>query len=1626
MFNRIKRLRIVAISAIGIAIAFAMQSGASADITPSGYLGAIQSLSTGTTNTYDPNNPTVPLPILVGDTVYVYGDITYNRAGLAPVESDFLLTSIPSAIFTFVGVASTQNDCHADANGNPPSLPQTAPGVGSGLVAPVFCWTSSNFEGGDNDITLKFNGNTSFATRTATTTITLNTLNRPTPKVVISTVTLNDEEATDPAPAATPTPSPTESASPSASPTDSAPLPAPTYSDSPSPTPYASSSPTATPMPNPTSTSGSSSANAFAHKGDLVQIKATVSFNGGTQAPTGHVFFYEQDPTKNNLGTAIVDKDLVTYGCELTNADDANVTNFCTITVNASDLHYFTSNAIGSHGLVGVYVGTHLTDIPDPYLIDPTLPTPVVYSYSSTAKLHGGADPDDPTPGTGYTSPVSFLDNSHFDISQQIKFDSMSGDTTLGDKNFTGAVSAYNSSVDLFEQGNTFLINIYRGWAHVSVAQYPSEETQYGQEVLFNVQIAGNSGIDPVVTAGSLGVRLTDPTGVMAPIYLYCDETTATTDNFNVSNCLITTVLLHPINYYDVDAFYMGDAEYMPTTYRGYSADFPGASVSIGNFLANYFYAPVDSSSTNRDTRDSQYLTDANNLAWQVFADNDCLLTAGVNGEVPPVCVTENTYAFYNFFNDPDDYPVPTIVRGIISADPAIDITTDEESTYYGEDAGFTITVKNPYSDNPGLDAPNGTVYLTSDLGDWQLDCAQVSQENPVTTYHCSDPLLLGGDHEIYVHFVSADVNYNSSDTVTSVGGNPTDLGYLPYTVNPFEPTITIFANPETTEYGQTVTFTVTVVGTANDGVLPPTGTVVLKSEEQSDWEAPTCVLISSTEYNPVAYSSTYTCQGSDETLISLTHNITAEFTSDDANYADGLSTDTPYTVDPTTPTMVLTADQATTNYGEMATFTVELTNPNSSNTVLIYPEGDVTLTTDFPGQEDWLATCELTSSSELFVTSVYTCESPLLLAGTHTLTAHFDTTDDNYNSTETTMSYTVGAYTPEVLLTLSTEENDYGYEVTFTVTVTGTDNDGVLPPVGTVTLSSSEQPDWEAPACEQIPNADGSLSSTYTCFAASLTLLGGDHGITASFTSADDNYTDAESEASAYTVNPVLPNMTGQNPDSTHYGDNATFYVTLVHPDAVDGLVAPTGEVTLESDWQTDWLGLCVLDETVGTVTQVIYKCDSTTLLAGDHVLTATYEGDTNYATNALVLETFTVQKTDPTITITADPESTKYGEEAHFTVELTNPFSTENIESPTGDVWLTTNNDDQNASGEWQLACTLESSSDGSSTYDCLTPSLLANVNPHTLTVHYAGDDNYTSTDESSNREIDPKALTTLDYLVEPYTPEVTITQSEETTEYGDVVTFTVTVVGTGNEGVETPVGTVVLTTSQQDGWQLSCDTATNADDAALTTYTCSADAASLIAAEHVITATFTTEEGTYLGYNYTNSTGEITHEVVQKTPAIDFTTSDPMHYGETTTFTVVLSGTGNADSSDTGSVVLAPIGGELTITSDDQEDWSSTCVLDAGVLTGSQAQYTCTTTTLFASSLFADGVHHLTASYAGDDNYTSVESTNTQQILKTDLEITITSDPDSTGVGNGRGFEAMSGPSARRYGASIRVTF
>ena len=1585
MFNRIKFLRVIAISVVGIGIAFAMQTSSSAEPTRN-----LSGVSSNYGNSGD---------IYVGDDVYFYVTVAYLY-GDVPQQSQFNIYD-----GTTIGSPQSLNEVPVTITNPADCVPPNGvlvPRPAAGVVIPTktYCWKTHDLIGGLRSVHVNFSGNNTYLPAPSVFSI---FVSKPTPTVEISTVTNNAEENAEPTP--------------SASPSDSlAPVPS-----LPSPTPTSSSSPTPVAMPDPTSSAipvPTKSANAYANKGDTVDITATVYWNhSGTTVPSGKVYFYQQDPdypdagpgNPNSGGGMPIHSVTGEYGCDLSNTTAPSNINgptltlntiSCTITVNASDLNNVAGDlntAIGTHGLVAVYVG----DLP---VRVPNHPTENSH-YDLMTSLHGICGE------TCTTDPASYMTNAHFGADDRLLFETISGDDTLGDSNFTGAVSGYGNippdSTDAFSQGATFLLNIYRGWAHVSVSQSPSESTEYGEEVTFNLQVAGSASIgsEPTITSGSLGVKLTEINANAPPIYLYCDADSATTTPGSYfSTCSISTVLLHPIKDYLVDAFYMGDSNYQPTTYLGLYGpnNQRPAPADLADYLTNYFYVPSNPEDVNPDTVDTQDLTIANNDAWDnLFVGNDQV-------------------AQYNFFNDADDYPDPQIVRSIVSAEPAIDITPDSasETLHYGEVAGFTVTISNPNSDNTSLDYPDGTVSLSSDFGDWSVDCEVVTRENAVSTYHCSSPLLLAGDHEIYVHFDSNDDNYTSSDSVTTVDGVDAANDYLEYTVEPYEPTVTIFTNPDTTEYGQTVTFTVTVVGTENDLVLPPVGTVVLSSEEQPEWVAPTCVLQESNvnDYNQAPYSATYTCQGADETLLANTHTITAEFTPEDsavgANYVDASGT-VEYTVEATTPTITVNSEEITTKYGEDAHFTVEISNPNSDNTVLDFPEGDVTLTTDFSDQPDgWSATCQIDEAATEAtgtVTSVYNCESHTLFAGDHTLTVHFDSTNENYSSTTQEFSYTVEPYEPVVTVTSDTATNYYGDPVTFTVTVVGDDNLDVLPPSGTVILKSSEQPDWEGPTCEYVTSTDINLlatSSTYTCQGTDATLLGDIHQITAEFTPDDspegNNYTEASSEELTYTVDPVEPLMSVEPSDSTHYGETATFYITVEHPDPVDGLVKPTEGLTLTSDLQTGEIGSCVIDESAGDATQTIYKCDSTELIAGTHQLTASYEGDDNYQAKSLLLDPFVVQLTDPEITISQDTEESKYGEEVSFTVEVTNPYSTEDILDPSGRVWLTTNNEDQNAEFPWELECTLESGSDvpttdGSSTYNCETPLLLANIDPHTLTVNYAGDSNYSS---SADSLLEP---TTTELQVDPYTPEVTLTQSESSTEYGDIVTFTVTVAGTDNEGVQAPEGTVTITaTDQPEDWQIVCENGTSE----ASTFTCSVDAATLLAGEHEITATFTPNDSV-LGYNYAEETDDITHEVELKTPGIGFEAGDPIHYGETATFTVTLSGTTEADSPESGSVVLAPIGGELTITSDDQEDWSAPCTLNEGALSGSQAQYTCTSTTLLASNDYTNSEHHLVATYEGDDNYTSVEDTAVQTILKTDLVITLEADQDSTEYGQEAGF-------------------
>ncbi len=1406
MFNRIKLLRVLTTVVFSIATLASMQTNAYA-------VNAFTSMETGI------NNPSFN-PIYVGEKVFVWTRVVFpssTPSGDIPVQANFTLTdeinhlpATPTPTFNAIGEVATDAACS-------PSALLVAPINNAGPnTVKVFCWWVDNLPGGDNNITATYDASpasTFFPVRFSQATV---TINKPTPTVVVSTVTHQYDESRDPSPSASPSPSdsptPVSSVSPSALPSPDASSP----SSQPTPGQY--------PNPNPSSAANSTNnVNAYANKGDTVDIYATVYWDHTDAAftPNGYVYFYQQDPNYTNSmsgpntggGLPIQDR-YGKYGCNLADADlTPNNINTppgnsatCHITVNASDLFDISiapGAAIGTHGLVAVYVGNLTTNIP---VASGTKDPASEYGYDAGIQLHGVCGGDCDTWGNSY------LDNSHFGTADRLLFETISGDNTLGDTNFTGAVSGYGNLNDSFSRGDTFLINIYRGWAHVYTTVSPVEPTQYGETVTFFVEVVGDTAVGNSVTPADggrgLGVKLTDQANPNAPpIYLYCatedivDTSPYAAPDTNPvgSGCEITTELLHPFDQYIVDAFYLGNADYQPTTYRGYdesnplySQYDPYSAISLGDYLSNYFFSPEDSSLINRDTT-NQSDTDANWASWSGMY--------GFSG-----------VSTYNFFNDINDYVLTT--HEITKADPVVEITSiDPTPSEYGQDVTFTVTVTNPHSTNTLLDFPTGGVTLTTDDADqedWTAECTWVD---------------------------------NSVDAVTA----------------------------------------------------------------------------------------NYTCHSA-TLLANEEHTITATYEGD-SNYNEATTTAT-HTVNKVDPVVEISADPETTAYGEMAKFTVVLSNPYDESD-LEAPTGVVTLTTDDPDQTDWVAECTFESNDADAAT--YTCETPTLFEGTHTLNVHY-VGDDNYLSNEaTTMQYIVTKYEPEVTVESNPESTLYGEDVTFTVHVSGTDNEGVLPPAGTVVLTSSEQPDWVL-ECSFV----GTDASTYTCSGLSPTLLSDNHDIIATFTPEEsifgDNYSSAEGEM-AYSVDLVTPiiDFTADQ-DSTVYGQDATFTVILTNPLDPDGLVPPTGEVTLTSDIQEDWDAECTVES--NNRAQTTYTCLSATLLQGVHTLTASYGGDDNYGvTDATII--YTVNHVDPVVEITSDPESTKYGEEVTFTIVISNPYSAEDLVAPTGDVTLSSD------LGDWTATCTFESSEGSESTYECTSPTLLAG--DHSIYVHYVGDENY-----------NPSDLTYLEYTVEAYTPEVTITTDVESTQYGDEVTFTVTLEGTGNEGVLPPTGTVVLTSSEQEEWTLECGNVTTDGS----TYTCSGISATLLANSHDITATFTTDDT-----NYTDAEGDLTYEVTKQDPymTMEATPADNNTYGTNTTFTITLSGTDKVDSPETGAEVLAPTG-DVTLTDSVDPEWIVECspVAGLGVLGG--VTYTCSGT----SPTLSVGTHAITASYEGDDNY------------------------------------------------------
>ena len=357
------------------------------------------------------------------------------------------------------------------------------------------------------------------------------------------------------------------------------------------------------------------------------------------------------------------------------------------------------------------------------------------------------------------------------------------------------------------------------------------------------------------------------------------------------------------------------------------------------------------------------------------------------------------------------------------------------------------------------------------------------------------------------------------------------------------------------------------------------------------------------------------------------------------------------------------------------------------------------------------------------------------LSVGNHNITATF-TADANSNyasaSTAAPLVQTVKTGPSGIALTSSPNPSTFGANVSFTATLAST-------ATGNVTFY------------------DTTTSTTLGTVAASSgtavlppisTLTVGTHNVVAQYAgdtsfSAANSANDAQVVNKAGTTSDVL--TSSLNPAT--YGATVTFTATLP--------ANATGTVTFLD-------GATPLSP-VSTISGGVATYQISNLAVGPHSITASYAGDSNYAstTSNTVTETIT-QKTGDAITLSSSANPANFGASVVFTVKLTT--------DATGTVTF--------FDGATQLGASPSTISGGVATYTTSTLSVLT----HPITAKYSGDSNYsTVTSTILSEEIDPVSAT------------MTISGNPNPSIYGGTVVMTITV--TGVNGV-IPTGTVTLT--------------------------------------------------------------------------------------------------------------------------------------------------------------------------------------------------------------------------------------
>ena len=636
------------------------------------------------------------------------------------------------------------------------------------------------------------------------------------------------------------------------------------------------------------------------------------------------------------------------------------------------------------------------------------------------------------------------------------------------------------------------------------------------------------------------------------------------------------------------------------------------------------------------------------------------------------VSATLGDHAIVATYSGDTDYTGATsnsLNQVFTTASTSVALVTSLTPVAYGTSVTYTATVT-------GGDG-GGTVSF-SDNSSPIANCQGLSLVDGVATCTLSATQL--GDQSIVASF-TGDTDYAGSVSNTVVETVTTALT-----------TTSVTTSQSPVNFGTSVTYTATVSGSDNGGTVSFTdgGNPIAGCQSVS---------VSSGQAQCVVASASV---GS--------HSIVATY-SGDTDYAGSTSDTLTQLVTQALTSVAVTVPVNPTAYGISVTYTATVSGSDGGGTV------------SFLDGSSPISGCQ----SLGLVAGKVTCTVAVQAVGTHSIVALYSGDTSYAASGSSALDQVVTKSATSVSVSSSADPTTFASSLTYTATVTGSDNGG------SVAFTSGGNP---ITGCSSQPVSGGKATCVVTAALGSFSIV-------ATY-SGDTNYLGSESTTLTQTVT-TAPTTTvvTSSADPVSFGTSVTYTATVAGSDG-SGTVSFTDGGNAIATCQ----GL--------TLTSLKALCTVASSSVGTHAIVATYSGDTDYAGSAATTFTETVNPDATSTSLSSSTDPTPYGTSVTYTATVTGSDGGGTVSFTDG--------------GNAISGC--QSQSLSSSKAMCVVAT--STVGSHSIVATYSGDTDTAGSVSSSLSETIHVAPTT-----------VVVTASTEPSRYGTSVTYTATVAGSDGGG-------------------------------------------------------------------------------------------------------------------------------------------------------------------------------------------------------------------------------------------------